>query len=100
MTEKEILEIRFKVGDNQYLGFNADRMYEVVSKEKAMVFHHGFDAVKHISKSRKKINAFLRTHSLKMLIVTDCKKVAMNTNKAELLEEAIPTKENRLALAS
>ena len=62
------MKIVMEVGKDKYIGMNAGKVYEVVSRKNAISFDHAFDICNYINGNRKKINAFLRSHSLHMIL--------------------------------
>ena len=62
------MEIAMKIGEDKYIGMNAEMAYTVASLDKALIFEHAYDICEYINKNRKKINAFLRKNKVHMII--------------------------------
>lgn len=83
------MEIAMKIGEDTYIGLNAEMAYTAVSLDKAMIFEHAYDIFDYINKNRKKINAFLRRNKVNMIIkvVKDTEKELDLMDDTELIKE-------------
>ena len=86
------MKIVMEVGKGKYIGFSADRMYEVVPRKKALEFAHAGDIFDYINGNRKKINSFLRQNSLDMILRVEDQAIKIKTDGNEC-----PTEEFALA---
>lgn len=82
------MEIAMKIGEDKYIGMNAEMAYTVASLDKAMIFEHAYDICEYINKNRKKINAFLRRNKVDMIIkIVKDTKTDIDLMVEELIEE-------------
>ena len=80
------MEIAMKIGEDKYIGMNAEMAYTVASLDKALIFEHAYDIFEYINKNRKKINAFLRKNKVHMIIKV-VKDTETDLDDDELIEE-------------
>ena len=62
------MKIVMVIGKDQFIGWNAECMPVVVSREHAMEFEHAGDICLFIRQNRKKLNRFLQRNQLHMKI--------------------------------
>ena len=72
------MKIYMNVGADKYMALDKAGAFKVVSKDHALKFQHAYDMCMFINKNRKRINAFLREHSLHLVLKTE-----MNTEDEE-----------------
>ena len=65
------MKIVMEVGKGKYIGFNADRMYKVVPRQKAIEFAHAGDIFDYINGNRNSLDMILRVEDQAIKIKTD-----------------------------